>query len=145
MRFLKTLSPLWYTVQAILGTLLEQAALLALGVWALPLIDVHISWWLLILIMLANLAYSIFTYVMGMRALRKLPSGGTAGIIGCDGVVVTPLMPTGYVKVRGELWKASSNAPLVTGEEIVVTAVDGLTITVMPKLTQTSQQQNLQK
>lgn len=140
MRFPKSLSPIWYTVQAILGTLLEQTALLAFGIWILPLINVHISWWLLALIMLASLTFSIFTYIMGMRALHRLPFGEGAGIIGCHGVVITPLMPTGYVKVRSELWKASSASSLMPGDEVIVIAVDGLSITVMPERPEASQQ-----
>ena len=114
---------------------MEQTALLAFGMWLLPLIDIHISWWLLGLIMLANLSFSIFTYVMGLRALRKLPFGEGAGIIGCNGIVITQLSPTGYVKVHNELWKASSNKTLMPGEEVIITAIDGLTITVISKPT----------
>jgi membrane-bound serine protease (ClpP class) len=93
--------------------------------------NVHASWWVIALLMLANLSFSIFTYIMGIRALRKLPTGGTAGIIGCQGIVITPLNPTGYVKVRGELWKASSAIPLASGDTITVTSIDGLMITVI--------------
>lgn len=86
------------------------------------------------MIMAAVLAFSIFTYTMGMRALRKLPIGGAAAIIGSDGIVVTPLEPSGYVKIHGELWKASSNAHLEAGDPVTVTAINGLTLTVIPRI-----------
>ena len=131
MRLPNNLSPIYYTIQAVVGTLLEQIAIVALGIWVLPYFSIHVSWWVIAIIMVANLAFSIFTYVMGLRALRKLPTGGTAGIIGCHGTVITPLDPTGYVKVRGELWKATSNIHLDRGDDITVTGVNGLVITVI--------------
>ena len=133
MRFFKSSSPLWYTVQAVIGTILEEAALFAVFVWLLPLINFHVSWWGLALLMLLLLGYSAFTYMMGMRALRRGPFVGPGRIIGREGVVVTPLMPSGYVKIHGELWKASCDSAIGIGEEIIVTKIDGLRIIVIPK------------
>jgi membrane-bound serine protease (ClpP class) len=53
--------------------------------------------------------------------------------IGKRGEVVETLAPTGYIRVDGELWKATapaSAAPLPTGRHVVVRAADGLTLLV---------------
>jgi membrane protein implicated in regulation of membrane protease activity len=56
---------------------------------------------------------------------RKSPVGAEA-LVGQTAVVVTPTQ----VRVAGELWAARSDDPLRLGEEVVVRAVDGLTLVV---------------
>lgn len=53
--------------------------------------------------------------------------------IGKRGEVVETLAPSGYIRVDGELWKATapaSVAPLPAGGPVVVRAADGLTLLV---------------
>jgi membrane-bound ClpP family serine protease len=53
--------------------------------------------------------------------------------IGKQGEVVETLAPTGYIRVDGELWKATvpaSAAPLAAGRHVVVRAAEGLTLLV---------------
>jgi membrane protein implicated in regulation of membrane protease activity len=56
---------------------------------------------------------------------RKSPVGAEA-LVGRTAVVVTPTQ----VRVAGELWAARSDDPLRVGEEVVVRAVNGLTLVV---------------
>jgi membrane protein implicated in regulation of membrane protease activity len=51
---------------------------------------------------------------------------GAEALIGRTAVVATPTQ----VRVAGELWEARADGPLVRGEEVVVRAVDGLTLQV---------------
>lgn len=58
-------------------------------------------------------------------------------LIGLEGVAIEPLNPTGYVRVRGELWKArveskegQGRASLESGAAIRVLDVDGMTLVV---------------
>lgn len=53
-------------------------------------------------------------------------------LIGELGTAVRPLAPNGYVRVRGELWRATAEASVVAGDEIEVTSVDGMTLVVKP-------------
>jgi len=126
-------SVLGYTIYAIIGTLLEQAAVVIIVLWGLPRIDVHIPWWGLATIMVIMLAYSYFTYRMGIAVLGRKPVVVPDSLIGCEGKVATPLDPKGYVKVRGELWKAFSESKLEAGDDIVVTGIDGIKLIVAPK------------
>jgi membrane protein implicated in regulation of membrane protease activity len=57
---------------------------------------------------------------------RRRSSVGVDALIGQRAVVRTPTQ----VRVAGELWEARSDRPLVPGEDVVVRAVEGLTLLV---------------
>lgn len=63
---------------------------------------------------------------------------GEQGLIGARGTVASWSGTTGYVFVQGERWRAVSPSSLEGGEEIRVTGIDGLTLTVARKEPQTS-------
>jgi len=123
-----------YTIYAIVGTILEVAALLIVVLWVLPLFNIYIPWWILAVLLVIDLGVSAFTYIMGRRALSQKLKYGPEAIIGSEGVVATALNPTGYIKVRGELWKASCQYRLEIGDEVVVTEIEGLKLIVVPKI-----------
>src|SRR4030042_697005 len=116
---------LGYTIYAIIGTILEVVALIILVLWVLPLFSIHIPWWALVLLLFIELATSLFTYIMGRRALSQRLIFGPEAIISSEGIIATPFNPTGYVKVRGELWKASCQYKLEVGDEVVVVGIAG--------------------
>lgn len=88
--------------------------------------------WGLVLIMAAFLAYSIFTYIKGRGAMRKSPLVAPEVVIGSKGRVATAIDPRGYVRVKGELWKAQSGYRLQPDDEVVVVAVKGIQLVVVP-------------
>ncbi len=51
-----------------------------------------------------------FLLVLGavLKAYRKKPTTGREGMIGLEGVTITPLNPNGEVKIHGEIWMAIS-------------------------------------
>ncbi len=51
-------------------------------------------------------------------------------IVGQRGTAVTDIAPTGFVRVRGELWQAASEQDIVAGSEIYVRDIHGLQLTV---------------
>jgi membrane-bound serine protease (ClpP class) len=61
---------------------------------------------------------------------RHRPTTGSAGLLGAPGSAETALEPEGWVRVRGELWKARAAAPVVAGEAVVVTGLRGLELQV---------------
>jgi membrane-bound serine protease (ClpP class) len=129
----KYFSPLGYTIYAITGTIIEEAALAIIVLWGLPKINIFLPLWALILLMLALLGYASYTYRMGRQAMNRIPIVSPETIIGSDGIVATPLSPGGYVKVKGELWKASSETRVEVGDKIVVTDINGIKLLVTPK------------
>jgi membrane protein implicated in regulation of membrane protease activity len=126
-------SPLNYTIYAIIGTLLEQGAVVIIFRWWLPQMDIHVSWYVTGIVMFLLLIYSFYTYIMGRKALLRKSMFYPEVIVGSEGVVATPLDPTGYVKVKGELWKATSTSDLEIGDRIVVTRIDGIRLIVVPE------------
>ncbi len=118
-------------ILAIISTLLEEAALAIIVLWGLPQIGVQIPLVGLIALMVAWAVFSIFTYRMGSKALRKKPVDGLPEMVGCTGKVASPLDPNGLIKIRNELWVAKSeDMRLETGEKVTVVEQDGLKLTV---------------
>ena len=116
---------------AIVSTMLEEAALAASVLWGLPKLGIHIPLWVLIIIMASWATYTIITYRMGSRALRRKPIVGLLDMVSSRGKVVHSLAPEGLVRIKSELWKAkSASEKLDTGEEVIVVGQDGLKLTV---------------
>jgi len=118
-------------ILSIISNIIEQAIIAAAVLWALPLINVRIPLWGLILIMLAWGFYSIFTHRLGSRALKTEVPAGLGSMVGCRGVVVTALAPEGQVLIKGEIWKAESNSGnLGQGKQIIVVGQNRLKLVV---------------
>lgn len=118
-------------ILGIISTMLEEAAIVAIVRWGLPQIDVHIPLPGLIALMVVWLAYSVFTYRMGTRALMTKQLVGLPDMIGSQGKVVSPLAPEGLVRIRGELWVAkSASGEMKSDGEVVVVGQDGLKLVV---------------
>jgi membrane-bound ClpP family serine protease len=115
----------------IIATIAEEAAALAAGIWLLPPLGVRIPLPLLAALMLGWLAWTVFTYHKGTRALLRKPVGGLAEMRGLKGIVVRPLHPEGMVKIRGELWAGrAASGSIEPGATVVVVARDGLKLVV---------------
>ena len=114
-------------VIAIVSTFLEEAALVAIVLWGLPRFGIYIPLWGLILLMIAWCAYNIYAYRVGSRALRKKPVAGLTAMVGSKGEVVNRLAPEGFIRIKGELWQATSiGGNIDNGEEVTVVGQDGL-------------------
>ncbi|MGH9841369.1 MAG: NfeD family protein [Blastocatellia bacterium] len=67
---------------------------------------------------------------LALRARQTRVTTGLAGMIGLKGRAETAIAPEGRVFVRGELWRARSQAKIAPGENVRVTGVNGLTLEV---------------
>jgi len=118
-------------ILAILSTLLEEVAIVVIVLWGLPQIGIQIPLWGLITSMVVWLTYSIFTYRLGSRALRRKQVVGLPNMVGSKGKIVNPLAPEGLVRIRGELWVAKSvGGEIKSGESIIVVGQDSLKLVV---------------
>jgi len=116
---------------AIVSTLLEEAALVVIVLWGLPELGIHIPLAGIIALMAAWGAISVVVYRIGSQALGKKAVIGLPAMVGARGKVVSPLAPEGLVRIKGELWGAtSSGANVDVGEEVVVVGQDGLRLVV---------------
>lgn len=72
------------------------------------------------------------TVVLVQWSKRRAAAVGVEALVGRRAVVVADCMPEGQVRVAGELWRARCRGGAGTGDEVVVRAVDGLTLEVEP-------------
>lgn len=61
---------------------------------------------------------------------RRKAVTGVEALVGQKAIVATALRPLGQVHIAGELWAARSESGADQGDEVVVRAVDGLTLLV---------------
>ena len=86
-----------------------------------------------ILPVVAGLSAILFLLArLGIASQRRRPATGSAGMLGTAARALVPMTPgtPGRVSTHGEIWNATASEPIAAGEEVVVTAVDGLTLTV---------------
>lgn len=100
---------------------------------SLMLIEVpslRISWAVILPVVLFSSLLFVVTVTLAVRVHREKVDTGKEGLIGLTGEAKTDLAPSGQVFVRGEFWNARSTDPVKKGDRVVVTAVDGLKLTV---------------
>jgi len=122
-------------IYSIITSLLDEAIIVALIIWGLPKLGIHIPLWGIIFVAAAFVIWAVFCYIVGTQTLLKKPLAGMTDMIGTEGRVVTPLAPKGFVKIKGELWEATSeNGALPAGTVVVVIEQAGLKIKVRIKI-----------
>lgn len=83
--------------------------------------------WFIVIIVIAFAAFCAVTVIWGIRAHRQKVSAGREDLIGRRAEVRTPINPKGTVLIEGELWTAISEGERIeSGEEVIVTRVEGL-------------------
>ena len=102
-------------IVAVITTIAEEAILVAIVLWGLPRLGINVPLGVLIAIMVLLAANAVFFYRVGSRALRRKPVSGLGSAVGARGRVISPLVPEGLVKIKGELWVVNS-----AGKEIGV-------------------------
>lgn len=90
-----------------------------------------ISLWILALVALLTGGFFVFIVALGLRALRRPYIAGREGVVGHIGQARTDIDPAGSIFVDGALWSAVSESGAINkGEEVLVTQMDGLKLTV---------------
>lgn len=119
-------------IVAIITSLLDEAAIIALALWGLAAVGVYTPLWAVVLLVSAFAAFAIFSYRVGSVALAKPPLLGQATMIGMTGRVVVALAPEGMVRVQGEWWQAITEEDSIRpGEEVTVVGQERLMLTVI--------------
>ena len=118
-------------IVAIVSTILEEIAIVVIWRWGLPELDIQLPFYVLIVVMVGWLAYSVFTFWFVTRSLKRKLVVGLPTMIGSKGKVVSSLTPEGQVRIKGETWSAESiDRNIDAGEQIVVVEEDGLKLMV---------------
>jgi len=85
-------------------------------------------------------ALIVFSMVaMALKARQRTVVSGAEYMIGAGGVVLDDMQTQGWAQVQGERWQIISSAPLVRGQKVRVTRIDGLTLMVEPETQQPSE------
>ena len=96
-----------------------------------PEVGFRVSWTVILPTVGATAGLVIWAVSAGVRAMMRSPVTGSSGMIGRLAVARSALGPEGQVQVDGEIWQAvSDGGAIAAGEQVRVTAVDGLTLKV---------------
>jgi len=97
-----------------------------------PLPEMQIGLRLIIPVTATIAALLIFLVTLGVRAQAQPAATGERGMLHTPGQALTSIVPggTGRVATHGEIWTATADESIHEGDTVVVTAVNGLTLTV---------------
>jgi membrane-bound ClpP family serine protease len=118
-------------ILAVISTALEETAIWVIWRWLLPEFGVELPVAVLIGVMVAWMAFSIWLFIFTTLVLRKQKTAGLPSMVGTVGKVTSRLAPEGQVNVKGELWHATSvEGDIEAGEEVMVVSERGLKLAV---------------
>jgi membrane-bound serine protease (ClpP class) len=97
-----------------------------------PAPELQLSLPLVLSVVLGFSAIAAFLVRLALTSQRAAPVSGAEGLIGEAGQALESIAPgaPGRVRVHGEIWNAVANEPIAIGERMIVTHVNGLTLTV---------------
>jgi membrane-bound ClpP family serine protease len=123
--------PTWfrYLLFQIPGWVIALIVLFGLWQWQL------IPGWVAVIGFLAWLVKDLFLYPVTRVAYETRHKEGAQALVGERGVSEGDLLPEGWVRVRGELWRAVAEAPvgaIVSGSKVEIIATEGMRLFVRP-------------
>lgn len=123
----------WHTIYSLISSFIQELAIAALLLWLLPDLGVQVPPWLTIAVLALFPIYCYIMYRIGHPTVLYGDVTGADSIVGSMGTVES-VMPEAFVRVQGELWKASCpDGEMKVGDEVIITAIDGLSLTVRRK------------
>jgi membrane-bound serine protease (ClpP class) len=78
------------------------------------------------------LVFEVIEISIWLRWRKRRSITGADTMIGEKGLAVNDCRPSGQVRLRGQIWSASCPQGVRAGESVVVTAVRGLKLEVVP-------------
>lgn len=93
-----------------------------------PYLKVSLS--LILAFTLTTALFIVVGLTLVIRSQSRKPTTGAEGMIGERGVATTDIKNAGKVRVRGEIWSASSKEPISIGDQVVVLGMDGMVLQV---------------
>jgi membrane-bound serine protease (ClpP class) len=121
-----------YLIFQIPGWLIAAAVMTGLWHWQ------FIPKWLAVLGFFGWVAKDLLLYPFLRRAYESDVKTGSAELVGARGIAEEELAPAGYVRVRGELWRATVSPPdgvVSAGAEVEIVRADGMRIFVRAVVT----------
>lgn len=90
----------------------------------------EVAWPVIITAAVITGGFMLTVATMAARSHRRQSVSGTGHLIGHQARAIDDLDPEGWVRFEGERWKARAAEPVAAGEDVRITAVDGLTLEV---------------
>ncbi|MBN1541777.1 nodulation protein NfeD [candidate division KSB1 bacterium] len=89
-----------------------------------------VDWRIALTIAVATGLFFFFAMGFALKARLTRPTTGKEGLVQACGVAITPIFPErdGDVKIKGEIWHATSSEKIKKNEPIIVVEVDGLVL-----------------
>lgn len=87
-----------------------------------------------VIVTFALISFLVFVYIVGMaiRSRRSRVVSGREQMLDEIAVAMNDFENSGQVKVRSEIWQAICDTPVKRGQELKVTGIEGLVLTVQP-------------
>lgn len=85
---------------------------------------IRVSWEVILTMVLLSILFFVFAIGMAIRTQRTKPTTGQQGLIGETGEVTKRIDPVGTIRVHGEYWTATADAPIKAGKKVQVIACD---------------------
>lgn len=104
-------------------------AIILVGLWHWAILPP----WVAALIFLAWMVKDILLYPVFRSAYDVEEKSGLQALVGERGVAQGDLKPDGFVRVRGELWRAvanPNNKPIGSGTRVEITGAEGMKLRV---------------
>jgi membrane-bound serine protease (ClpP class) len=116
---------------------LGVGGIIAFAIGAVMLIDSDIPgfgvpYWLIGTLALLSAVFILIVGGVALRARKRPIVTGHEELIGSVGVVLEDSGTEGWARVHSEQWRVQSTVPLKRGQDVRVTARDGLVLTVIP-------------
>jgi membrane-bound serine protease (ClpP class) len=92
----------------------------------------EIAWPVIAVVAVTSLGFTALIAHLAVKSHRRRVATGDHWMMGAPAEVQDWRGNQGHVFVRGERWQARSHSPLKKGQQVRVTGVDGLTLTVEP-------------
>jgi membrane-bound serine protease (ClpP class) len=116
---------------------LGAGGIIAFVIGAVMLIDTDVPgfgvpYWLIGSVALLSAAFMILVGGVALKARRRPVITGGEELIGSVGIVLEDAGTEGWARIHSEQWHVKSQVPLRRGQDVRVTARDGLVLTVTP-------------
>jgi membrane-bound serine protease (ClpP class) len=116
---------------------LGVGGIIAFVIGAIMLIDTDVPgfgvpYWLIGSLALISAAFILLVGGVALKARRRPIITGHEELIGSVGVVLEDAGTEGWARIRSEQWRVQSPVPLKRGQDVRVTARNGLVLTVTP-------------
>ncbi len=94
----------------------------------------QVDWWVVAVVIVLIIAFVTFAVLRIIATYRHQATTGKEDLMGKIAEVKETLNPEGIVLYQGDLWNAISDSGRIeSGEEVIITKVDGLRLSVTKK------------